>query len=200
MSNEALNPAKASFHQAAKALDLIIEVGPEPENIVESGRAIHAWSDLLIYGNRAFTKLEQTSKASAKGRSWFAKVKKARKDHPVLKYMQHARNSDEHAVAQIVHDDGGTFSVDVPSNLIGAGAPIVHLGDDGTIKPAHPAFKLKRTGPPRIILQPVTDRGVVYDVPTDHEGAALSNSDLARFGSIFLSFLETTLSEAEENI
>jgi hypothetical protein len=119
--SDTLNPAKVSFHRAKESLDLIKEIGWEPTSFANSARAMRAWSDLLTYGNRVFTKLEQASKATGKGMAWFGGVKRRRKSDPVLTYMQHARNVDEHGLAQVLHNDGGSFHVEIPQHLIDEG-------------------------------------------------------------------------------
>ena len=60
-----------------------------------------AWADLLLSGNAIYSKLEQGSKASGKASAWFGRAKKARKDDPLLSYMHHARNSEEHGIEDI---------------------------------------------------------------------------------------------------
>jgi len=60
-----------------------------------------AWSDLLINGNAVYSKLEQGSKANGRAEAWFGRAKKERKDDPLLSYMHHARNSEEHGIEDV---------------------------------------------------------------------------------------------------
>lgn len=200
MPKEPLNPATTALHRANQALTVIKEIGPEPRTVEANLRANAAWSDLLTYGNRVFTKLEQAAKASPKGQAWFAEVKKLRKSDAVLRYMQHARNSDEHGLKEVIENNGGTFEASVPQHVIASGQAQIQLHVDADPVANHPDIKIRRTSPPRIVLQPVIDRGVVYEVPDSHGGKALSDSDLAGVGSVFTEYLERFVDEAETKI
>jgi hypothetical protein len=60
-----------------------------------------SWSDLLLAGNAIFSKLEQGSKVTGTAVGWFGRVKKTRKDDPLLSYMHHARNAEEHGIEDV---------------------------------------------------------------------------------------------------
>ena len=42
--------------------------------------------------------LNKAAKVSGKASAWYGRVKKLRKDDPLLSYMHHARNSEEHGI------------------------------------------------------------------------------------------------------
>jgi len=80
----------------AKAAQERLEIATKREEIVS------AWSDLLLAAAGVYSKLEQGSKTSGPGRAWYGRVKAERKADPLLSYVHHARNSDEHGIEEIV--------------------------------------------------------------------------------------------------
>jgi len=56
------------------------------ENVTVRSQVESAWSDLLLAASGIYSKLEQASKASNKTKTWFGKIKKERKDDPLLSY------------------------------------------------------------------------------------------------------------------
>jgi hypothetical protein len=68
---------------------------------------------------------------------------------------------------------------------------------DGDPTPLHPEIKVKRTSSPKLVLEPVADRGVLYPPPTNDAGHDL---DLVTAGSEFLDRLEGFLAEAGTSI
>jgi hypothetical protein len=150
MVKEDLLPARAALHEAAQAVRNLEELGTEPATMQAAAAIINAWSRLLVFGNRVFTKLEQVSKNSSTGRAWYSRVKKRRSEDPLLRYLQHARNTDEHSLTRVTVSDGGSFHVTVPSNLP-PDATILHLDPTGggNHKPGHPRSEscaLRRRG------------------------------------------------------
>lgn len=59
-----VNPARAALTEAREAVGLLAAIGTEPEGMQVSGAAVRAWSRLLVYGNRVFTKLERFQSVS----------------------------------------------------------------------------------------------------------------------------------------
>jgi hypothetical protein len=86
-----------SVARLQKAQDALVRL----EAATTLNGAESAWSDLLLSGNAVYSKLEQGSKANGKASAWFGRAKKARKDDPLLSYMHHARNSEEHGIEDV---------------------------------------------------------------------------------------------------
>jgi hypothetical protein len=63
------------------------------------------WYDFLLCTNAVFSVLEQGTKGFDKSRNWFGKKKHERKNDPLLCYLQHARNADEHNVPSVTELD-----------------------------------------------------------------------------------------------
>ncbi len=109
------------------------------------------WSSFLVYANRVFTKLEQGAKAGpAKG--WWDGIKRTRKEDELLRYIQHARNADEHGI--------GPITPRISAKRMG-----VSFGPDGV---------RHLVAPEATLMVPVYDRGKRYDPPESHLGQPLN--------------------------
>jgi hypothetical protein len=72
-----------------------------------------AWIDFLIAASAVYSKLEQGAKSKGSSQGWFGRKKKERKDDPLLRYLHHARNSEEHGIERVVARGGNPR--DLPS-------------------------------------------------------------------------------------
>ena len=94
MDDSPIRNASACLESAKRALsDLEIA-----ETFPESDRA---WSELLVQANRVFLKLKEGAKGNGRAEAWFGRVVNHRKNDPLLQYLHHARNSDEHSLAEV---------------------------------------------------------------------------------------------------
>lgn len=167
-----------------------------------------AWSDLLIAGNAVYSKLEQGSKAAGgKAAGWFGRIKKTRKDDPLLSYMHHARNSDEHGIEDITKRMGpGQATITIrepfdPAKL--AGVKLVF----GPHRPGHvqvsssneDVISTKIYDKPSLVLVRVKDDRYTdyFDPPYEHLGAKLSDQAPAAVGKMFVEYLSDLIKTAK---
>ncbi|WP_454886184.1 hypothetical protein [Sphingomonas oryzagri] len=75
------------------------------------------WSQYLSAWKGVYTVLEQGAKGSAESEAWFEAAKQARIADPILNYLYHARNADEHGLKRVVGFTTGTqvFELDQPA-------------------------------------------------------------------------------------
>lgn len=66
-----------------------------------------AWIDFLIAFNGIYSKLEQGVKGNGAATAWFGRKKNERKKNETLRYLHHARNSEEHGIERVVNEYGG---------------------------------------------------------------------------------------------
>jgi hypothetical protein len=127
-----------------------------------------AWRDFLIAANTIYSKLEVGAK-DATSKSWFDRKKHERRTDPLLQYLHHARNADEHGIEhRITTHLGGIIAVEVWKR--------------GQPKP--PQGRL-----PTVKLMPVKDRGVTYSLPLEHLGKPIVTQtplSLAELGLVYL--------------
>ncbi|MBL8667183.1 MAG: hypothetical protein JNM48_06950 [Rhodospirillales bacterium] len=164
-----------------------------------------AWSDFLIASHGIYTKLEQGAKSSQKSTYWFGKKKCERKQDPLLNYLHHARNSDEHRLDPITFeepaqvytsgDTKGRVGEAIIGNQITGGLGVkshaitLRYSDGGgvSIKITNPQPKLAR----------VKNYNVYYDPPLSHLGSSLEDSSLIRVAELGLLYFDRLVAEAE---
>ena len=67
--------------------------------------ARRCWYEFLIASNSVFSVLQQGAKGAGKSQAWFAKKVQLRKSDPLLSYLHHARNAEEHNVPSVTELD-----------------------------------------------------------------------------------------------
>lgn len=99
MDLSAVEQAGVRLHKAERALERLTKATGFAE-------AEDAWSDFLLAASGMYSKLQQGAKVSGKSGEWFGRQVKARRDNAVLRYIHHARNSDEHGIRRITGRSG----------------------------------------------------------------------------------------------
>jgi hypothetical protein len=107
---------------------------------------------------------------------WQGKFKRQREDDQLLRYLEHARNADEHTI-QLNLDD-------IPQTVTVGGDP-VYVGYDVVVIA------------PRIELRSVKDRGEWYEPPVEHLGKALAERDPLKVAELGLAFYAGFVEQAE---
>jgi hypothetical protein len=184
--------ARARLVQAFKAHEALKEASSLAE--YES-----AWTLLLTALNSVYTILEQSCKGSARSEQWFAKAKRQRRTDEFLRYLHHARNADEHGLAEVLVHEPAALAI----NGGGGGIYIDRLiaGPDGIVELKGAALnggplQVTKT-PSRIVLKSVRDRGVIYDPPKTFLGEPLDDASPVGVGGAALEFLVHFFVEAE---
>jgi hypothetical protein len=133
-----------------------------------------AWWSFLLSANSVYTKLEQGSKDNGKSKAWFGRAKHVRKNDPLLSYLHHARNSDEHSLeATAVTGIADLKSLHPEVKVSEPGQNVrVDFDPNANLEPGTPLATLK-VG---LCVLPVTDDryGDTFPVPTSHMGEGLS--------------------------
>ena len=108
---------------------------------------------------------------------WQGKFKRQRKKDQLLRYLEHARNADQHSL-QLVLDD-------VPKQTVKAGGDTVYVGNSVV------------TIAPRIELLPVENYGEWYNPPVEHLGEALARRDPLKVAELGLTYYAGFVEQAE---
>ncbi|EJT02800.1 hypothetical protein [Rhizobium sp. CCGE 510] len=159
------------------------------------------WSEILTNLQRFYTRLQQASKDGAKTEAWFGRIKKKRSVDPLLLYLQQARHADEHLELQVTetvidtliyskpYDPAvGMKSFEIPETSI-----TISL-DEAKLVNVEPHTKVEVKGKFRLV--PVTNRGVKYPVPAEHNGIIMDLFDPVNAGGHAIGYLRSTLEEA----
>jgi hypothetical protein len=153
-----------------------------------------AWSDLLVAAGRIYSKLQHGAKG--KSSEWFGHRIRERKNDAILAYIHHARNADEHGIKPIIQHSPGSVSIQSTGST-----HIKQFGmwPDGTIGINAVGSPLKVTVVPNSAdLIPVTDRGVTYDPPKQHQGSPIQDQSPAGIGKLVVGHLRTIIADAEK--
>jgi hypothetical protein len=155
------------------------------------------WSEFLVHIQRLFARLAKaTESGSSKG--WFDRIQNQRREDPLLSYVAHARNVDEHGVEPITRRDPGGIGINPKTgNVLHIGHISISRGtivvDPETARNIRITFV-----PERVALVAVRDRGREYPVPNEHLGRPLSGVSLINVAELALAFWGRTLAEAAQ--
>lgn len=158
-----------------------------------------AWSDFLMSTGRIFTQLELGSKSNPKSFGWFSKKKGERRSDPLIYYMWHARNADEHGLEPVTTRESGSISI--RGDFIGSGTIKTGPNKDETslmITPVEggrlPQIMWKG---PRAKLSLVKDRNnSPINIPKEHIGAPLEDNSPLAVAHLYVAYIEAMLAEA----
>jgi hypothetical protein len=115
----------------------------------------------------------------------------------LLNYVLHARNADEHGIAKITDEKQGGIGI---SPKQGNSLEIDHLeiGPGRIVMGPGVAANARITFiPAEVLLDPVRDRGIVYDMPKKHLGEDLGSATLLEVAECAEGFLRGKLDEAD---
>jgi hypothetical protein len=210
LPNGKCRPGERLMRRAAveKAKDRLTSAKARLKNLESStdyGSARRHWYDFLISSNAVFSVLEQGSKSFGKSETWFGRKKGERKGDPLLCYLHHARNADEHNVPSVTEIDRQKIVFVEDGNPV---ASIENMtGNTGTFRPAsdQQEVSLKKVNelriyPERAKLIPVRDRGDDYDPPSEHLGSPISDSAPTEVAKLMVQYIEQIIDEAESLI
>lgn len=187
-----------------KAADRIVSAKAALQDLETSKSydvARRSWYDFLLRSNAVFSILEQGAKGSNRSENWVGVRKHQRKSDPLLCYLQHARNADEHNVQSVT-------AVDRPKIVMVAdGKPLAAveemIGNKGTYRqlseqtPDLSKVNELRLYPERAKLIPIVDRGVAYSPPVEHLGMPIENNGPIAVARLMFQYIEAMIAEAK---
>ncbi len=155
------------------------------------------WYDFLLSSNAVFSILEQGTKGIPKGKVWVDQQKRLRREDPLLRYLQHARNAEEHDVSSVTELNRKKMM------LVENGTPVAAIedivGNTGKFRDVSGStldltkINELRIYPDRATLVPVTDRGVVYVPPTKHLGGAIEDPGPITVAKLMVEHIESMI-------
>jgi hypothetical protein len=127
--------------------------------------------------------------------------KKTRRDDPLLRYLHHARNCDEHGIERVIKNFHDTGPIWGHQPKFGERIPvIIHELDPVSNEPIGEGVAGFYSGS-TIKLVCVRDRGVYYDPPQTHLFERVEhNEEPFDVGSLGLAYLISLVGEAEARI
>src|SRR3954451_15443611 len=136
-----------------------------------------AWSEYLSQVSRFYSKMEQGAKGGRESEPWFGRRKRERKDDPLLSYVHHARNVDEHGLDHITLRRAQSLTFGFPETDEATVSFEMMVDGNGQMHVRNPRVASPKGGidsveiaNPSVGLVGVRDRGVGYEPPTIHLG------------------------------
>jgi hypothetical protein len=187
MDKKAVDVARTEYTRAVENAALIRTAN-------DFAKIENAWAAFLVAAGRVYTKLEQGSKISAKSKAWWGKKLHERRTDPLLCYVWHARNADEHTLQQITErQDTSVKFVEPTEQDDGA----LHEAMKGETRPWVP-LALTEIVWAHVKFLDVIDRGVRYSAPQTHLGVEITDTSPANMAGMVLAYLEVMLKEADQ--
>lgn len=159
------------------------------------------WYDFLTPANSIFSILEQGAKGCDKSQNWFGKKKRERRTDPLLCYLHHARNADEHNFPSVTKRERpkivmveGDKPIAAIEEMAGNIGKFRHISDQ---PPDMKNVTEMRVYPDRANLITVTDRNVQYDPPKEHFGTRVDDDGPIIVAQLMMQYLEGLVAEAE---
>jgi len=199
MDSHAVDHAKGRLRKAEKSLEALKAAANYDE-------AEEAWSDFLLAAATIYSKLEQGSKSRGTSAGWFGRKKKERKDDPLLRFLHHARNSDEHGIERVTDRGGNPVDLMTGERLKfneRREKLITEIRDPKTGAVRALNMRAYLYGPSLQMIR-VHDRrfGDHCDPPTSHMGKVidLDDNSLVGVATLGFSYLKSLVKEAESLI
>ena len=154
------------------------------------------WTAFLVSAGRVFTKLEQGAKTNGKSSAWFGRKINERRTDPLLCYLWHARNADEHTLENVTKLNPGYVKVTQAHEIDPKEQQAMHAHFEKDGRP-YAILGIVEGVWPHPELMEVMDRGKHYMPPTTHLGQKLAETSPAHIGDLALAYLSAMLAEAE---
>ena len=153
-----------------------------------------SWQNFLTTVEKLWTKLLKAVRDEKGFQQWHMPYTSQRKTDPLLLYIAHARDVDQHTIEELLGVRPGP--VEYRNLTFGPGSlSIMSNGDihhDGRTSISGTVIR----HPPRVALLPVTNRGIVYPVPSTHLGTPCNREPLA-VAEAALAFYARMVTDAE---
>jgi hypothetical protein len=185
MNRQAIVKAEEKLVRMRRAVCAMKEAS-EPDQIKRS------WEDFIVAATTFYNALAHGAKGNNKSNAWFGKKKHARKTDPLLKYIHHARNAENHGIEQI------TDLASSQITLKGKGTTVTLIdAAPGKWAVANVSGDVEFAND-RVCLVPVYDSDVWYDPPTRHLGQELENKQPVGVAQSALAYFEQMFAEVRE--
>ncbi|MBK6487219.1 MAG: hypothetical protein IPF98_10185 [Gemmatimonadetes bacterium] len=155
------------------------------------------WLAFVESIEKGWTKLELACpKTGSAPTNWKQKRMKQRKNDPLLLYLRHARNVDQHTLESTVTMYGPRIGLGLRPGATQGYVESFYIAPNGLPGPLIGSSEVRVSfEPAQVRLRPVTDRGTTYAVPTSHLGISLSSILPQHVGPLALRYYEDALAE-----
>jgi hypothetical protein len=182
MNRKAVEAARIEFNRARDNIERLATLRPAADFAEIETR----WAAFLSAADRMFNKLKEGANASPQSKYWYGTKVHQRRTDPMLCYLQHARNVDEHTLEVVTKNQPGKIIVVDPTPEEREAFERTKAARSAVMT-GHAVLEITE---PHVRLLGVVDRGVSYSPPP---GCIKPYNT----GMLALSMLEPILFEAE---
>jgi hypothetical protein len=148
---------------------------------------IDLWSEFLTEQHRFFNRLGNAMETRSEQGRW-ERIIAARKADPLLSYLLHARNADEHGRNSITAARQGSIGLAAPGEALLIDELVIESGRV-TVAKMRNIGPQKGPGihfePAKVVATSVEDRGRTYHPPSDQPVANLARQAVTMLGQIY---------------
>ena len=187
------NPARKEIKAAKKCLQSM-------ESSHDLDEMEQLWRDCINHIEKSHTKLlSATNPVKGKFSSFFSKKITQKKNDELLRYVNQARNTDNHSIADLSRKVPpstrysslpGAKSHYIKHMVIGSYGQIEHYEGDPMLVKFHPAS---------IEVISVTNSGVMYSPPNTHLGVPVASKSPIVLARKAISFFEDWIEDSSKN-
>jgi len=152
------------------------------------------WKEFLGRLERVWYKACSHFRRSPKWNGWKDTYEQSRKKDPLLSYLVKARGADEHTVGEITQREPGGIGIN-PAEGNSLHIESIEI-KNGVMNIKSPQNLRIDFMPGRVNLLPVTNRGRVYPVPTDHMRKPIDPSNVIAIAEMAIQYYWEFLKEA----
>lgn len=164
--------------------------------------ASSAWQRFLVSSNRIYNRLHAGARGDTKDEPWYGKKVHERKGDPLLSYMDHARDVDEHGLEPVIREEPGFVALTgdfIINGTLSFGPSGFGPGTNFTmqgINPNRPPGVMMKGPEARLVDVTDTRFGDTFSVPQEHMGKPIPNATPAVIAELALIYLEGLIQEA----
>jgi hypothetical protein len=182
---------KVAIEEAQRCLNMAIEAVETMKNATKSAEFHNGWSSFLIAAHRIFSKLEQGAKVDGQSKAWLGRQIHERRTDPLLSYIHHARNADEHGLEPSAKLQGYKLGPAVTD-------PIVTIKGQTLVPTGWVSMHAIEINPAATTLYPVLDRGNKYDPPIERAKQKIQDPSALGIAELAIPFLRDMVVNARK--
>jgi hypothetical protein len=153
------------------------------------------WKEYLGRLERVWNKSSNHFGRSPKWSGWKGRYEGLRKTDALLSYLVNARGADEHSVNEITEREGQSMTINAAFGNSLHIESMTNINGRLAIRSSQP-FRISFL-PTRTKLLPITNRGRLYAIPTQHQGKAVDPADVLALAELGAGFYSEFLDSAE---
>ena len=185
-----------AVQQAKARLERAVDALAKMEQSIAFSALEESWANFLVAVKIVFAKLGEGAKGDTKSEGWFARVLSEQRSDPLLRFLYHARNAEEHGLDRSIEQ---AYDIQVVEGVRLEVDAILEPNGDVTFRNASEPrevvhFNLK--GTPKAIIDGRS--GKIIGAPTEHLGSPISDPSIFGIAHLAVAYLERLIGDAQQ--